>query len=903
MAGALLAVAAIIASASSGGVREETLAWMPTLGVELSLRLDGLSLVFALLVLVIGAVVLAYSAGYLPHGRHSSFYGLMTLFAAAMLLLVLADDVVVLFVAWEATTLCSFFLIARSGAGGREPAIRTLLVTVLGGLALLSAAVVMAVGVGSTRISTILADGIWAEDAAFTATVAALLGIAAFTKSAQFPFQAWLPDSMVAITPVSAYLHAAAMVKAGIYLLFRFSPALAGVPLWSSLLVTAGLITAALGSIAALKRHDLKELLAYSTISQLGFLVAMIGVGTPEALAAAIVHTIAHALFKSSLFLAVGVIDHTVGTRDIRKLGGVGARMPVTATITILAAASMAGIPPLLGFVSKESLLDAFWEAPGAAWLGPMLAILIAVFAVFTFAYCARLVIGAFSSTADHPDSATPLQEASPLLWLPVALPAVAGLVLGLVPGALDGLVSGAATAASGTTVDKHLSLWHGVTPALILSVLVITAGVLMAVGRRRVDAVLQPLHWPWSGLAVVDSVRAGTERLGAWVGGLTATTSPRRHLLIPILCLLGLALAAGMGGLDLAERVTGPSTALDWGLLVLVLAGVAGAVASRTRITAVVVIGVVGFAITAWFYSLGAADVAMTQLLVEILTVVVMVLLLRRLPRTFAKQTRRGAIVPALIAVGAGIATTAAVMALTGRRSLSNAGDYYVREGESETGGANIVNTILVDFRALDTLGELTVLGIAGLTIVILLRVRRELDDRQPEPPIDRSQALADALANSVFTRTLTRLVGPLTVLLSVILLLRGHQEPGGGFIAALMGGAGFALLYLAAPTDDVARLRQPFLVLIGAGVLVATVTGLLGYLNGSFLATLHLYVGSLHLTSALLFDIGVYLAVIGVVLAAMNLLGLPRTPRPPLAEDATPAPAQPTEEEVARS
>lgn len=900
LAGVLLAVAAMVGWTYQSGTTEQSLTWMPTIGVELALRLDGLSLVFALLVLVIGAVVLAYSAGYLPHGRHSAFYGLMTLFAAAMLLLVLADDVVVLFVAWEATTLCSFFLIARSGSHGREPAVRTLLVTALGGLALLTAAVVMAAGVGSTRISTILAHEIWTQDPVFTGTVAALLCVAAFTKSAQFPFQFWLPDSMVAITPVSAYLHAAAMVKAGIYLLFRFSPALAGVPMWTGLLVTAGLITAALGSVAALKRHDLKELLAYSTVSQLGFLVAMIGVGTPEALAAAIVHTIAHALFKSSLFLAVGVIDHTVGTRDIRRLGGVGARMPVTASTTILAAASMAGVPPLLGFVSKESLLEAFWDAPGAAWVGPVLAILIAVFAIFTFAYCARLVIGAFSETADDQDSATPLREASPLLWLPVALPAAAGLFLGLAPGLLDTLVSDAATAASGSPVDKHLSLWHGITPALILSTLVIASGVAMAVGRRRVDAILAPLRAPWSGLAIVDGIRSGTIRAGAAVARLSATTSPRRHLLIPVLCLVGLALAATVGGLDLAARVTGPSTAMDWGLLALVVAGVAGAVLSRSRIAAVVIVGVVGFAMTAWFYSLGAADVAMTQLLVEILTVVVMVLLLRRLPRTFSRPARRTVVAPALLALGAGAATTAAVLALTGRRGLSDAGEYYVREGEGVTGGANIVNTILVDFRALDTLGELTVLGVAGLTIVVLLRTRRALDTREPEPSIDASQALADPVANATFVRTLTRLVGPLTVLLSVILLWRGHQEPGGGFIAALMGGAGFALIYLAAPSDNVARLRQPFLVLIGAGVVVATATGLLGYLDGSFLAPQYLDIGSLHLTSALLFDVGVYLAVIGVVLASLNLLGLPRAGVPQPEQAPAPSTTEHSPEEV---
>lgn len=884
LAGGLAAIGVALLVGTGGGTTSQVVSWMPTLGIDLALRLDGLGLVFALLVLLVGAAVLAYSARYLPAvGRHGSFFGLMTLFAASMLLLVLSDDVVVLFVAWEATTLCSFFLISRSGDGAREPAIRTLLVTALGGLALLSAVVVMAVGVGSTRLSTILAADVWGRDGTFTATVAVLLALAAFTKSAQFPFQAWLPDSMVAITPVSAYLHAAAMVKAGIYLLLRFSPALAEVPLWSVILIAGGLITSAIGAVAALRRHDLKELLAYSTMSQLGLLVAMIGVGTPEALAAAVIHTIAHALFKSALFMLVGVIDHQAGTRDIRRLAGLRSAMPVTATLTVLAAASMAGVPPLLGFVSKESLLAAFWEAPGPGWLGPALAVAVAVVAILTFAYSARIVLGAFGAAPAGADTVARPSEATVSLWWPVAIPAVAGVALGVLPFLVDGLVSAGASAASGTTQDEHLTLWHGLTPALVLSVLVLGVGTVMALGRRAVGRRLADARFPFSALDVVDASRAGLIGLGARVGRLTDTSAPRRHLAVPVVCLIAIGAVGVAGGLDLADRVPGATTPLDWGLLGLVVAGVTWAVLARARIAAVVVTGVVGFAMTAWFFTLGAADVALTQLLVEILTVVVMVLLLRRLPWHFRREPARGKILPALLALGAGGVTTAGVLALTGRRELSPAGEYYVTQGEAETGGANVVNTILVDFRALDTLGELTVLGVAGLAIVVLLRSRRELVPRQPEPAVDADHPLADARANSVFTRTLTRLVGPLTVALSLLLLLRGHQEPGGGFIAALMGGAGFALLYLAAPSDREARIRLPYLVLIGLGVLIAAGTGFAGYTRGAFLTPFSMDLFGLYLTSALVFDVGVYLAVIGVVLAALNLLGLPQ-PGPPV-------------------
>ena len=896
---ALLGVGLLVVHASQPETVTAAVPWMPTLGVELALRLDGLSLLFSLLVLGVGALVMAYSARYLPPGRHGSFYGLMTLFAAAMLALVLADDVVLLFVAWEATTLCSFFLISRSGAGAREPAIRTLLVTAAGGLALLSAVVVMVAQVGSTRLSVILADPVWSEDGGFTSAVAVLVAVAAFTKSAQLPFQAWLPDSMVAITPVSAYLHAAAMVKAGIYVLLRFSPVMADVPVWRVLLIGCGLTTALVGALAAVRRYDLKELLAYSTMSQLGLLVATIGIGTPAALTAAVVHTAAHALFKSALFMLVGVVDHQSGTRDMRRLSGLRRTMPVTCVAMTVAAASMAGVPPLLGFVSKESMLDAFWEVPGA---GPVLAVTVALVAVLTFAYSARLVIGAFGdqtgdrataavapagATVDEmaatPGSAAPTDvtdviEARPAFWVPAVVPAVAGVVLGLAPWLLDRLVGDAASAAVGSTTQTHLTLWHGVTPALVLSVCVIVLGTAAVLARARLEPVVQRLRSPVSGLAVVDGLRARTISAGQRVGHLTSTSAPRRHLMVPVVCLVALAAVAAAGVRGLPDVVGARDLPLDWGLLALLAVGTLAAVVARSRVAAIVVLGVVGFTMTVWFFSLGAADVALTQLLVEILTVVVMMLLLRRLPATFRADPKRSTVLPAVLALGAGAATTLAVLALTGQREMSPAGEYYVREGEAVTGGANVVNTILVDFRAFDTLGELTVLGVAGLTIVVLLRSRRLL----PIGPLDTSRAatspLADARASSVFTRVLTRLVGPLTVVVSLLLFLRGHQEPGGGFIAALVGGAGFALVYLSAPSDAAARVRWPYLLLIGLGVAIGTLTGFLGYVDGSFLTPLHADLLGVHLTSALLFDVGVYLAVVGVVLTTLNLLGRPR-------------------------
>ena len=879
----------IIAFTTTEGASAQHLEWMPTLGVGLDLRLDGLAMVFSLLVLIIGAGVMFYSPGYLGTGRQDSFYVWMTLFAVAMLLLVLADDLVVMFVAWEGTTLCSFFLISRSGPAGRQPAVRTLLVTVLGGLLLLSAVCVMIAGTGTSSISEVLTSPVWQETPGFTVTVAVLLALAAFTKSAQFPFQSWLPDSMVAITPVSTYLHAATMVKAGIYLLLRFSPVMAEVPVWNTMLITSGLVTAMLGAFSAVRRYDLKELLAYSTMSQLGLLVAMVGVGTPAALIAAAVHTVAHALFKSSLFMVVGVVDHQAGTRDMRRLGVMQVRMPILAVTATLAAASMAGVPLLFDFISKEEMFSAYLGHPGLAAVVVLGTAGAALTSVFTLVYSARLVLGAFTrdgaALAPHSaggefspekdDVARPVREASPLFWGVPALAAAAGLVLGVKPGLLDGLFTAASAGVLGHEEKVHLHLWHGFNLPLAVSGLVIATGALIIWKRRAMEPVFQPLASPVSGLAVVEGIRTGVIRVGEVVSSWTAANTPRRHLAVPAVCLVIIAVTGlfCLGGLDQLPPPAGErSRPWDWALLILLAAGVAATVAARTRIAAIVVTGVVGFSMMLWFFVLGAADVAITQLLVEILTVVIMVLLLHRLPQTFLREERRDVLGP-VVAVLVGVATFFGVWALTGRRDHSPVALYFLTEGKEQTGALNLVAAILVDFRALDTLGELTVLGVAGIAMMALLKARppvrvRKAAYRERSPLVKVEQ-------NGVFLRVAAHLLLPIIVLLSVYLLLRGHYEPGGGFIAALVGGAGFALLYLAAPSDAAARIRWPYMLLIGMGILVGTLTGLVGYLKGSFLTPLSVEVLGVKLSSPLIFDVGVYLGVLGVILVALNKLG----------------------------
>lgn len=863
LAAGLLALAGTAAAIGRGDTVTESVPWIPSIEVALRLRMDGLSLLFTLLVLVVGALVLAYSTAYFRAKRTAGYYTLMVAFAASMTTLVLTDDLVVLFVSWELTTLCSYLLILRSGAGAGPPATRTLLVTVAGGLCLLAAVATMIVHTGTTRLSVALADPAWAQDPAFATTVAVLVLLAAATKAAQFPFHAWLPDAMVAPAPVSAYLHAAAMVKAGIFLLLRFADAASHAPVWPVLLISVGLVTSVMGAVFALQRTDLKELLAYSTVSQLGLLTLVIGIGTTAALTAATAHVVAHAGFKAAGFMYVGLLEKRAGTRDIREVSGLWRSMPLASVMLVLATAAMAGLPPTLGFVSKELVLDA---AVGAA--APWLAVAIALSAALTVAYSARMLVHTLPGT---PTPLTSSAGTSPMLAA-ITLTALAAGTLGLVPGVLDPLLDSAVMAAGGTS-GVHLTLWHGLNPALVLSLAAITLGLTLVAARARVDRVLDRALFPGTGVAAVDAVQRWIIGGGRRVGDLTRTDAPAAHLAVPLVLLGGLGLA---GFATLAPRVPGMagSQLVDLGLLAFLTAGVLAAVTAGTRLGGVIALGVAGFTVTLWFFVLGASDVALTQLLVEILTVVVMVLVLRHLPRTFTRQPTGHRVRTGLVAVAAGAVATLGTLAFTGRADLSPAGEWFVLNAEAETGGTNVVNTILVDFRALDTLGELVVLALAALSITALLHARPQVTRPEADPQVS---LLGPPEPNAVFLQVSAKVLVPLMFAGSAYALLRGHHLPGGGFIAALIGAAALALSYLAAPTDAQARSRLPYLPIAGAGIVVAAASGLVGYVDGSFLRPLHADLLGYHLTTALVFDLGVYLAVFGVILGALSLLGTP--------------------------
>lgn len=875
--------------------------WVLALDLNFALQADGIGVVFTYIALIIGAIVFAYSARYFHDGRQTSFYLVMAAFTLSMVGLVLADDLILLFGTWELTSLASFLLIARSGYGGELASLRTMIITFVGGLTMLAGATAIIAKTGTTNVTEALAHPVWTQDAGFTGTVAVLILIAAFTKSAQFPFHLWLPDAMAAATPVSAYLHAAAVVKAGIFLLMRFTPAFHETPVWNYTLIFTGLFTGAMAAWFALQKTDLKKLMAYSTVSQLGLIVATIGIGTEEALAAATLHTIAHALFKSGLFMMVGVIDHSAHTRDIRRLPELRRKMPWSFAAVVLGCASMAGLPPMLGFVSKEEIFVAMQDAPGGAWMGWVALFGAVGGAVLTFAYCAKIVFGGF---IDGKRTDVEVHEAEPSLLIPAALPIFVGLPLALFVGVLDTPVGAAVKAAfpvveegaeGGEHHEVHFAFWHGFNLELAMSALIFTIGVVLIFNRKRLLQWMAHDTLSVDGAWIMMRIVKIFSNFGRTLVGTVRADNPTRHVAAQFVVFCAVAIGGVLtilntSGLDPAQDNLGRP--VDVVIMIIVIGGVYGVVTSQSRLAAVVALSTVGIAVTVQIFALGAPDVGLTQLLVEALTVLMIMLVLQKLPLKFGRGPRYGQKWAALLAAGAGLSAGLLVWSLTGRRELTPVADYYLTEAYEETGGANIVNTILVEFRALDTMGELSVLGMAGIAIIaVVSTVRHSTMDPPPEkdrnfvpPPkvplraagSTASRAIMEGWGNAVPLQLLIRVTVPLLAAISAILFLRGHNSPGGGFIAALVGSSIVALIYLASNRDhQIGRPRLPVF-LIGVGILLALGTGFWGLIaKGSFLQPLHGYAFGQNLSSAMVFDLGVYSAVLGLVMAAFNLLG----------------------------
>ena len=636
------------------------------------------------------------------------------------------------------------------------------------------------------------------------------------------------------------------------------------VAVWNGLLIIAGMTTAVMSAAFAVQKTDLKQLTAYSTVSHLGWIVATIGVGTPFALAAAVVHTAAHALFKSSLFMLIGVIDHEAGSRDIRRLGRLWDRMPFTFGSVVIGAASMAAVPPLLGFLSKEGMLTAFQDAPYSG----LLLFVAAIGAVLTFTYSAKIVFGAF---IDGPRDMSKVHEAPVSLWLPAALPGLMSLPLAFLVGLADAPLE-AVTASIGAEHESHLALWHGVNTPLLISVAVLI-GVIGVVFRKRIWPALRGGRCSSSGNEILESgVRVST-LFGRAVGAMANTHNPSRHLLPLVLCVIVLGGATFLSpGVD---GITGPAHAgLD-------NRGTSSAGHHRrvrrgpgdhnSRLSAAVLIGTVGVGMSLQMMLLGAPDVALTQLTVEALTVIVIMMVLRYQPNLFPKVRSASSDRLAGHRPGGRRGHLRWRRALLGRRERSELAMWYLTEAPEITGGQNVVATILVEFRALDTLGELSVLGMAAIVIAAVAHSM----PRHPFKEGTRPAPFGQSQLNSIPMRKVIVLVIPVLAILSVLVFMRGHQDPGGGFVAALIMGAAIGLAYLSKGQDGIVFRESTPVWLTGIGIMTAVGAGFIGLLEGSFLYAIHGYILGEHMTTSLIFDLGIYLAVLGMLTMAINALG----------------------------
>ena len=882
----LLALALLLFHAPavfSGEVPKVNVPWVPAMGLSLSAFADGLGFFFAAMILVIGLLVIIYARFYLsredPMGR---FFTYLLLFQGAMVGVVLSDNVIALLTFWEMTSLTSFLLIGfwRKRADARQGARMALVVTGGGGLALIAGVLLVAEAAGSYQLSEILTRGdvVRASPLYLPALLLVLLG--AFTKSAQFPFHFWLPHAMAAPTPVSAYLHSATMVKAGVFLLARFWPVLAGTETWFLIVAPVGLATMLIGAVIALFKDDLKALLAYSTVSHLGLMTMLLGLGTPMAAVVAVFHIINHATFKAALFMSAGIVDHEAGTRDIRRLGGLLWLMPITGTLALIASASMAGVPLFNGFLSKEMMLE---EAAHTSYLGlgllfPVLATLAALFSV---AYSARFAVATFLGKARHDYPHAP-HDPPAGMWLPVAVLVVPVLAIGVAPewvaGPLVALTAGAVI--GGPLPDYHLALWHGLTPALFMSLIAFAGGAVLVLGFRQAEAVRARLPHP-DARALFETVTASlVVACRRTIGGLHDGALPRYTgvILSTLLAVGGYAFWSATHGAG-TRPLLPVSVPAAMAFLCLLLASAMVMARQADRLTALILTGVVGVIVALTFIQFSAPDLALTQISVDVVTTILMLLALNLLPKTSPPEESRAVRWrDGLFAGLAGLGVAGLAYAVMTRDGTSIS-DYYLAQSKPGGGGTNVVNVILVDFRGYDTFAEIIVLGIAALAIYALL------DPTLKGAAVRRIKALLPKEeardAHPLLLVVATRVLLPLSLVVGTYIFLRGHNEPGGGFVAGLVVAIAIIMQYIASGYGWAAdRMRVDAQSYIGAGVAIAGLTGVAAFLFGRpFLTSTFGYlnwpvVGKFEVASAMAFDLGVFLTVVGVMVLSLAQL-----------------------------
>jgi multicomponent K+:H+ antiporter subunit A len=888
-AAALAPLAALVlllsqqSSVFAGELLTVKLEWLPALGLNLSLRLDGLGFLFALLILGIGLLVILYARYYLakkePMGR---FFAFLLLFMGAMLGVVLSENLLLMLMFWELTSLSSFLLIGFWGArsDARKGARMALAVTGGGGLALFAGILLIGHIVGSFELSQVLAAGdvIRAHALYPLALILVLLGV--FTKSAQFPFHFWLPHAMAAPTPVSAYLHSATMVKAGVFLLARLYPALAGSEWWFYLVSITGLVTLLVGAVMALFQHDLKGLLAYSTISHLGLITLLFGLDTRLAAVAAVFHIINHATFKASLFMAAGIIDHETGSRDMRRINGMWKYMPHTAVLAMVAASAMAGVPLLNGFLSKEMfftetlnqhLLGSFnWVIPAVATLA----------GVFTVAYSLRFIHDVFFNGEPINLPNYPPHEPPRYMKVPVEILVFLCLLVGVVPAyTVAPLLAVAATATLGGELPTYsLAIWHGLNLPLLMSFIALFGGVLVYVLRQSL------FRW-YAGLPSVDAKLIFERGIVMLLNVCSAVTrwlenaSLQRYLAL----LLAAALLVVTQGLSSLPQIRGPLElgAIDGitalGLGIMAVAAVVTVIFHRQRLVSLLMLSVVGLMVALAFARFSAPDLALTQLSVEVVTIILLMLALFFLPaHTRVESSSLRVLRDFILAVGSGLMVAMLAFAVLTRPYDSISG-FFLENSKPGGGGTNVVNVILVDFRGFDTLGEIVVLAIAAVGILALLDGLRLI-----KPTVDAQGRNWARDRHPLVLATLSRVLLPMALLVSVFIFLRGHNLPGGGFIAGLVTAVALILQYVASGVQwTQSRMPLNYQVMAGLGVLIAGLTGLGSWLfDRPFLTSSFGYfqiplIGEIELATAMLFDVGVYLTVVGATLLILANLG----------------------------
>ena len=859
--------------------------WIPLLGLNVTLMLDGLGFFFAMLILGIGLLIIAYARFYLSREDNmGEFFTYLLLFQGAMVGIVISDNILLLLVFWELTSLSSFLLIGywKHLPEGRQGARMALTVTGMGGLAMIGGMLLLGQIVGSYDLSVILQnrDLIQASPMYLPALILILLGC--FTKSAQFPFHFWLPHAMSAPTPVSAYLHSATMVKAGIFLMARMWPVLSGTPEWFMIVTTAGLITMVLGAVIALFKHDLKSLLAFSTVSHLGLITMLLGTGTAFGAMAAMFHILNHATFKAALFMSAGIIDHEAHTRDIRRLGGLRHLMPVTFVIASLAALSMAGIPLLNGFLSKEMMLE---EATHTALFGmPLLVpVMATIGSLFSAAYCFRFISHTFLGPQRDDYPTTP-HDPPVGLWLPPAILVVLVVAIGVAPFLAEPFIKVVTASVLGDAAElpkAYIKIWHGLVPALYMSMIAVVGGLLMLL-------IFKPALGVWDKAArpeakhIFDAVIASAVSLARRIIAPLHDGAFTRYAAIMAVTVVAVGYHAwATGTVGAPTRSVQPANFVQIaGWLMLVAATCGLVVLHRNRLLSLILIGIVGLVVSVGFVFFSAPDLAMTQLTVEVVTIILLLLALNFLPNhtpvesSVLRRVRDGT-----VAVAAGLGAAALSYHYLLRDTVApSISDFHLANSYKGGGGTNVVNVILVDFRGFDTYGEIIVLGIAALIIYALTEalldgpVRARLLNRKPDQP--RSGGM-----HPMMMVVVTRVIMPVVLMVGFYIFWRGHNVPGGGFIAGLVVSIAVVMQYMASGFSwTSARLRYPYHGVIGTGVLIAGLTGIGSWFFGKpFLTSDFTYVRippfeKFELATAALFDLGVFLAVVGAVMLSLE-------------------------------